>query len=111
MYKLFFRALYNTCEDLQFLFYWETQFNFAIELATQFTFQFFYWIDPQDSEFIWKSNNNLILNRGEPANVSRDWLREARVLLETKQACRALVAYAAAVGVEAMPQAGHNSIG
>ena len=42
--------------------------------------------------------------RGEPANVSKDWLREARVLLETKQACRALVAYAASVGVEAMPQ-------
>ena len=42
--------------------------------------------------------------KGEPANVSQDWLREARILLETKQACRALVAYAAAVGVEAMPQ-------
>ena len=36
--------------------------------------------------------------------MSKDWLREARVLLETKQACRALVAYAASVGVEAMPQ-------
>ena len=44
------------------------------------------------------------IDRGEPANVSKDWLREARTLLETKQACRALVAYAAAVGVEAMPQ-------
>jgi hypothetical protein len=44
------------------------------------------------------------LLKGEPGNVSQDWLKEARLLLETKQACRALLVHAAAVGVEAMPQ-------
>jgi mitofilin len=43
------------------------------------------------------------LLRGEPGNVARDWLREARLLLETRQACQALMAHAAAVGVEALP--------
>ena len=44
------------------------------------------------------------LLKGEPKNVSSDWLKEARLLLETKQASRALTAHAAAVGVEALPQ-------
>jgi len=43
------------------------------------------------------------LLRGEPGHVARDWLREARLLLETRQACHALMAHAAAVGVEALP--------
>lgn len=40
---------------------------------------------------------------GEPRNQAKDWLKEARLLLETEQACDALIAYAAAVGVEAVP--------
>jgi len=43
------------------------------------------------------------LLKGEPGNVARDWLTEARLLLETRQACRALLAHAAATGVEALP--------
>ncbi len=46
----------------------------------------------------------VTLLRGEPRNAAGDWLREARMLLETKQACMALLAHAAAVGVEALPQ-------
>ena len=46
----------------------------------------------------------MTLLKGEPRNVSQDWLREARLLLETKQACLALMAHAAATGVEALPQ-------
>lgn len=46
----------------------------------------------------------MSLLQGEPKNVSGDWLKEARLLLETKQASKALTAHAAAVGVEALPQ-------
>ena len=46
----------------------------------------------------------MTLLRGEPRRAAADWLREARLLLETRQACRALMAHAAAVGVEALPQ-------
>ena len=45
----------------------------------------------------------VTLLHGEPRNVARDWLREARLLLETRQACTALMAHAAAIGVEALP--------
>ena len=46
----------------------------------------------------------MTLLKGEPGNVARDWVQEARTLLETKQACLALMSHAAAVGVEALPQ-------
>ena len=36
--------------------------------------------------------------RGEPKNVARDWLLEARLLLETRQAVNLLTAYAAVLG-------------
>ena len=36
--------------------------------------------------------------RGEPKNVARDWLLEARLLLETRQAANLLTAYAAVLG-------------
>lgn len=44
------------------------------------------------------------LLEGQPKNVARDWLRDARIHLETKQASQALVLHAAAIGVEALPQ-------
>ncbi len=46
----------------------------------------------------------MTLLKGQPANVASDWLKEARLLLETKQAVQALRSHAAAVGVEALPQ-------
>lgn len=46
----------------------------------------------------------MSLLKGEPKNVARDWMRDARVHLETKQASQALILHAAAIGVEALPQ-------
>merc|ERR1719412_3013123 len=46
----------------------------------------------------------LTLLKGEPANVSKDWIKEARLLLETQQACDALLAHAAAFGLEIFPK-------
>lgn len=46
----------------------------------------------------------VTLLKGEPKNVAGDWLNDARVLLETRQACRALMVHASAVGVEALPK-------
>jgi len=42
--------------------------------------------------------------RGEPRRVAADWLSEARLHLETVQACQALLAHAAAVGHEVLPK-------
>ncbi|XP_013785078.1 MICOS complex subunit MIC60-like [Limulus polyphemus] len=39
--------------------------------------------------------------KGEPRNVARDWIKELRLLLETRQAADALIAHAAAVSVQA----------
>jgi len=46
----------------------------------------------------------LNLLKGESANVSKDWIKEARLFLETRQACDALLAHAAAFGLEIFPQ-------
>lgn len=46
----------------------------------------------------------MTLLNGEPANVSKDWIKEARLLLETQQACDALMAHAAAFGLEIFPK-------
>ena len=45
----------------------------------------------------------MSLLKGMPQNVSRDWLKDARLVLETQLACRALLAHAAAEGVEVFP--------
>ena len=41
---------------------------------------------------------------GEPRRVSSDWVSEARLHLEAKQASQALLAHAAAVGLEVLPK-------
>merc|ERR1719322_611837 len=46
----------------------------------------------------------LNLLKGESANVSKDWIKEARLFLETRQACDALLAHAAAFGLEIFQQ-------
>ena len=43
------------------------------------------------------------LLRGEPRRVASDWMSEARLHLEAKQAAQALLAHATAVGLEALP--------
>jgi len=45
----------------------------------------------------------MTLLKGEPKKVSSEWIREARLLLETRQACHALLSHAAAHGLEAFP--------
>jgi hypothetical protein len=45
----------------------------------------------------------MTLLKGQPANVSKDWISDAIKLLEMKQACKALMAHAAAVGSEVFP--------
>jgi len=44
------------------------------------------------------------LLKGEPRRVAKDWLSEARLHLEAKQASQALLAHAAAVGLETLPK-------
>merc|ERR1712218_325924 len=46
----------------------------------------------------------LNLLQGQSAKVSKDWIEEARILLETQQACNALLAHAAAFGLEIFPK-------
>ena len=48
----------------------------------------------------------MTLLKGEPKKVSSDWMSEARLLLETKQVCNALMSHAAAFGLEALPSKG-----
>ena len=48
----------------------------------------------------------LGLLRGEPRLVAADWLREARLLLEARQAADALLAHAAATGLQALGDGG-----
>jgi mitofilin len=44
------------------------------------------------------------LLRGEPRRVAADWLEEARLHLEARQAAHALIAHAAARGAEVLPK-------
>jgi len=46
----------------------------------------------------------MSLLRGEPRRVAADWLSEARLHLEAKQASQALLAHAASVGLEVLPK-------
>ena len=48
----------------------------------------------------------LGLLQGEPRLVASDWLREARLLLEARQAADALLAHAAATGLQALGDGG-----
>jgi len=43
------------------------------------------------------------LLQGEPRRVAADWITEARLHLEAKQASQALIAHAAAVGLQVLP--------
>merc|ERR1712223_848546 len=45
----------------------------------------------------------VTLLRGESGRVARDWLEEARLTLEARQAAEALVAHAASQGIVALP--------
>lgn len=54
-----------------------------------------YYMRQGDLELATRLVNQL---RGEPRNVARDWLLEARLLLETRQAANLLTAYAAVLG-------------
>ena len=54
-----------------------------------------YYLRQGDLELATRLVNQL---RGEPRKVVRDWLREARLLLETRQAANLLTAYAAVLG-------------
>jgi len=45
----------------------------------------------------------MTLLQGEPRKAAREWVREARLLLETRQVADALMAHAAAYGLEAFP--------
>ena len=54
-----------------------------------------YYLRRGDLELAARLVNQL---RGEPRNVAHDWLIEARLLLETRQAANLLTAYAAVLG-------------
>ena len=41
----------------------------------------------------------MTLLRGEPKNMAKEWVREARLLLEARQVCDALMAHASAYGL------------
>ena len=43
------------------------------------------------------------LLKGEPRRVASDWISEARLHIEAKQASQALIAHAASVGMEVLP--------
>ena len=45
----------------------------------------------------------MTLLKGMPRIVSRDWVKDARLILETQLACRALLAHSAAEGAEVLP--------
>ncbi len=58
-----------------------------------------YHLEKDDLESALRFMNLL---RGEPLLVAGDWLREVRLHLETVQAARAVLAYAAAAAIESM---------
>ncbi|XP_049823305.1 MICOS complex subunit Mic60 isoform X2 [Aethina tumida] len=55
-----------------------------------------YWMDRGDIEQTLKYMNLL---KGAPRSVARQWMNEARILLETQQAANTLMAYAASSGL------------
>ena len=71
-----------------------------VDLAEMDTFQLVgharYWLDRGDLEQALKFMNQLT---GEPRRVAADWLEEARLLLEARQAARALMAFASSTGL------------
>lgn len=58
-----------------------------------------YYVRKGDLELAARLVNQL---QGEPRKVAHDWLKEVRLLLETKQAARFLTSYAAALGMGGM---------
>lgn len=57
-----------------------------------------YYVRKGDLELAARFVNQL---KGEPRKLAYDWLKEVRLLLETRQAARFLSSYAAAAGVKA----------
>ncbi|GFQ81163.1 MICOS complex subunit Mic60 [Trichonephila clavata] len=57
-----------------------------------------YCLNINDLEQALRYANQL---KGEPRIVAKDWMNEVKLLLETQQAVKALLAHAAAVGVQA----------
>lgn len=57
-----------------------------------------YSLKINDLELALRYANQL---KGEPREVAKDWMNEVRLLLETQLAVKALLAHAAAVGVQA----------
>nr|KAG5693707.1 hypothetical protein BaRGS_008349 [Batillaria attramentaria] len=55
-----------------------------------------YWLERGDLEMAVRFMNQL---KGEPRRVASDWIREAKLLLETRQAAYALTAFASASGL------------
>ncbi|XP_013792945.1 MICOS complex subunit MIC60-like, partial [Limulus polyphemus] len=55
-------------------------------------------LEKEDLEQALRYANQL---KGEPRNLARDWIKELRLLLETRQAADALIVHAAAVSVQA----------
>lgn len=79
--------------------------NAKVDLETLTTFDIV-WLarGSMDHGDLEQAVRYLSLLQGEPRNVAKDWVRDARHLLETRLACEALKAHAAAIGVEALPQ-------
>lgn len=61
-----------------------------------FFFFFRYYVDRGDLMMAMKYMNLL---QGAPRKIASDWLKEARLLLETQQAANTLMAHAAASGL------------
>lgn len=57
-----------------------------------------YWLERDNLVMSLKFMNQL---KGESRNAARDWIREATLLLETRQVVQAISAYAAATGLAA----------
>lgn len=55
-----------------------------------------YWLDRGDFKMTLRYMNLL---EGAPRSIARDWINEARILLETQQAVDTLIAYAGATGL------------
>lgn len=66
-------------------------------IFTKFRLNFFrYWIERGNLMQALKYMNLL---KGAPRHVASDWLKEARLLLETQQATNTLMAHAASSGL------------
>ena len=55
-----------------------------------------------DKDDLTQAVKYMSLLRGEPRLVAADWVRETRLLLEARQAADALLAHAAATGLQAL---------